>query len=287
MTTKKTPKTPKLFTCDICDFVCRKKCDYNRHLTTRKHEILTKGLTEKTPENICKCGKKYKHRQSLYNHQRTCPLADKEEEPITQPTQAVEQTNQAIINAMNNLVEENKKQREENIKHMETITELTSTIREMAPKMGNNNKSINIFLNEQCKDAMNIKDFVDSISLQIEDVQNVGKLGYVDGISNIIVNNLSTMEVSKRPIHCSDAKKEIMYVKDHDVWEKENEDRSKLKQVVEEISNKNIMMLHQAHDTQDVDNSVKMVSEATGGGGDKTKKDDQIIKNIAKAVVLD
>ena len=133
---------------------------------------------------------------------------------------------------------------------------------------------------------MNIKDFVDSISLQIQDVQNVDKLGYVDGISNIIVNNLSTMEVNKRPIHCSDAKKEIMYVKDHDVWEKENEDRSKLKQVVEEISNKNIMMLHQAHDTEDVDNSVKMVSEATGGGGDKTKKDDQIIKNIAKKLVL-
>ena len=286
MMTEKTPKNAEKYYCETCDFVTSKLSNYEKHLTTRKHEILTKGLTKKMPENICKCGKKYKHRQSLYNHQRTCPLADKEEEPITQPIQAVEQTNQAIINAMNNLVEENKKQREENIKHMETITELTSTIREMAPKMGNNNKSINIFLNEQCKDAMNIKDFVDSISLQIQDVQNVGKLGYVDGISNIIVNNLSTMEVNKRPIHCSDAKKEIMYVKDHDVWEKENEDRSKLKQVVEEISNKNIMMLHQAHDTEDVDNSVKMVSEATGGG-DKTKKDDQIIKNIAKAVVLD
>ena len=281
MTTEKTPKTPKLFTCEVCDFVCRNKKDYNKHLTTRKHEILTKGLTKKMPENICKCGKKYKHRQSLYNHQRTCPVADNEEEPITQPIQAVEQPqDESIIDVMKTLVEENKKQRD-------TITELTSTIREMAPKMGNNNKSINIFLNEQCKDAMNIKDFVDSISLQIQDVQNVGKLGYVDGISNIIVNNLSTMEVNKRPIHCSDAKKEIMYVKDDDVWEKENEDRSKLKQVVEEISNKNIMMLHQAHDTQDVDNNVKMVSEATGGGGDKTKKDDQIIKNIAKAVVLD
>ena len=91
MTTKKTPKTPKLFTCEVCDFVCRNKKDYNKHLTTRKHEILTKGLTKKMPENICKCGKKYKHRQSLYNHQRTCPLADNEEEPITQPIQAVEQ----------------------------------------------------------------------------------------------------------------------------------------------------------------------------------------------------
>ena len=286
--TEKTPKNAENYYCETCDFVSRKLSNYEKHLTTRKHEILTKGLTKKMPENICKCGKKYKHRQGLYRHQRTCPLVDKEEEPITQPIQAVEQPqDESIIDVMKTLVEENKKQREENIKHMETITELTSTIREMAPKMGNNNKSINIFLNEQCKDAMNIKDFVDSISLQIQDVQNVGKLGYVDGISNIIVNNLSTMEVNKRPIHCSDAKKEIMYVKDHDVWEKENEDRSKLKQVVEEISNKNIMMLHQAHDTQDVDNNVKMVSEATGGGGDKTKKDDQIIKNIAKAVVLD
>ncbi len=279
--TEKAQKTPKIFTCDICDFVCRKKCDYTRHLSTRKHEMMTNRVTEKTPDFFCECGKKYKHRQGLHRHQRTCPVADKEEEPITQPIQAVEQPqDESIIDVMKTLVEENKKQRD-------TITELTSTIREMAPKMGNNNKSINIFLNEQCKDAMNIKDFVDSISLQIQDVQNVGKLGYVDGISNIIVNNLSTMEVNKRPIHCSDAKKEIMYVKDHDVWEKENEDRSKLKQVVEEISNKNIMMLHQAHDTQDVDNNVKMVSEATGGGGDKTKKDDQIIKNIAKAVVLD
>ena len=98
--TEKTPKTPKIFTCDVCDFVCRNKKDYNKHLSTRKHEILTNRVTEKPPEFFCECGKKYKHRQGLYRHQRTCPLVDKEEEPITQPIQAVEQSNQALINVI-------------------------------------------------------------------------------------------------------------------------------------------------------------------------------------------
>ena len=161
------------------------------------------------------------------------------------------------------------------------------------------NKTFNLqfFLNETCKDAMNIMDFVDSIKLQLSDLENVGKNGYVEGISNIIVKNLNLLDESKRPVHCTDSKREVMYVKDENKWEKENDTKVKLRKAIKHVAHKNSKMLNEFRvknpdclkSTSKVsDKYNKLVFEAMGGKGDNDlEKEDKIIKNIAKEVTID
>ena len=151
-------------------------------------------------------------------------------------------------------------------------------------------------LNETCKDAMNIMDFVDSIKLQLSDLENVGKVGFVEGISNIIVKNLKALDENKRPVHCTDKKRETMYIKDQDKWEKENEDNVKLRKVIKTIACKNQRLLpnfKEAHPdcgnyhSKFSDQYNKLIVESMGGSGDNDlEKEDKIIKNIAKNVVI-
>jgi hypothetical protein len=161
------------------------------------------------------------------------------------------------------------------------------------------NKTFNLqfFLNETCKDAMNIMDFVDSLKLQLSDLENVGKIGFVEGISNIIVKNLNSLDETKRPIHCTDSKREVMYVKDEDKWEKDNEEKKKLRKVIKHVAHKNSKMLKdfkakhpdcEKSDSKFSDQYNKLIIEAMGGKGDNDlEKEDKIIKNIAKEVTID
>jgi hypothetical protein len=161
------------------------------------------------------------------------------------------------------------------------------------------NKTFNLqfFLNETCKDAMNIMDFVDSLKIQLSDLENVGKIGFVEGISNIIVKNLNSLDETKRPIHCTDSKREVMYVKDEDKWEKDNEEKKKLRKVIKHVAHKNSKMLKdfkakhpdcEKSDSKFSDQYNKLIIEAMGGKGDNDlEKEDKIIKNIAKEVTID
>jgi hypothetical protein len=161
------------------------------------------------------------------------------------------------------------------------------------------NKTFNLqlFLNETCKDAMNIMDFVDSIKLQLCDLEKVGKIGYVEGISNIIVKNLNSLDESKRPVHCTDAKREVMYVKDENKWEKENENKQKIRKAIKHVAHKNSKLLNEfktkypdcgKSDSKFSDQYNKLVIEAMGGKGDNDlEKEDKIIKNIVKEVIID
>jgi hypothetical protein len=161
-----------------------------------------------------------------------------------------------------------------------------------------NNKTFNlqVFLNETCKNAMNISDFVDSIKLQLSDLIKVGEVGYVQGISNIITSNLQALDVSVRPIHCTDKKRETVYIKDEDKWEKDD-DNSKLKKVIKKVAYKNEKLLDQFKqkypgcnysESRYSDQYSKIVIEAMGGAGNNDKeKEDKIIRNISKAVTLD
>jgi hypothetical protein len=161
------------------------------------------------------------------------------------------------------------------------------------------NKTFNLqfFLNETCKDAMNIMDFVDSLKIQLSDLENVGKIGFVEGISNIIVKNLNSLDETKRPIHCTDSKREVMYVKDEDKWEKDNEEKKKLRKVIKHVAHKNSKMLKdfkakhpdcEKSDSKFSDQYNKLIIEAMGGKGDNDlEKEDKIIRNIAKKVVID
>jgi hypothetical protein len=162
----------------------------------------------------------------------------------------------------------------------------------------NNNKTFNLqfFLNETCKDAMNIMDFVESIKLQLSDLEKVGELGYTQGISNIITTNLKALDVTQRPVHCTDKKRETMYVKDEDKWEKEDEQNTKLKKMIRHIENKNIKLLpsfrekypeYKNSSSKISDKYDKIVLEAMGGANNTTNKEEQIIHNISRCVVID
>ena len=247
MTDKKNAENANIFCCENCDFITCKQSNYNNHLNTRKHKILT-NTDKKNAENArffeCECGKLYKHRQSLFSHKKVC-ISEKTGHFLKDNDEKISVGKDDLIKY---LIKEN-----EDFKEM--IMEQNKMVMKMCEKgtsnITNNTNShnktfnLNVFLNEQCKDAMNIMDFVDSLKIQLADLENVGKLGFVEGISNIIVKNLKALDVHKRPVHCSDSKREVMYIKDEDKWEKENEDKLKLGKVIKKIAHKNSRLIPQ------------------------------------------
>ena len=285
---KKTPKNPKFFFCEKCAFISCNKKDYTRHILTDKHKILINPnkKPQKTPDDdsffLCICGKKYKHSSSLCAHKKKCHFKNYENNKNS------EETDKELIKM---LIKEN--------------NEMKNLILDVCKNNANINIintshhktfNLNLFLNEQCKDAMNIMDFVDSLKIQFSDLENVGKLGYIEGISNIIVKNLKALDIHKRPIHCSDPKRETIYVKDENKWEKENQEKNKLRKAIKYIAHKNSKMLHLFKekypdciysDSKKSDQYNKLIIETMGGQGDnEAEKEDKIIKNIAKEIVI-
>ena len=311
MTDKITPKKPQKFECVYCYFFTSNKKDFDRHMSTQKHQILTNDL-QKTPKNpnvsiinsvinnfTCECGNLYKHRQSLFNHKKKCVFVT---------NASVIMQNEHAINFDTNVVLDLVQKNQEFQKEM--FLEMQKQMFDfMKDKIGDNNstnimshsnnKTFNLqfFLNETCKDAMNISDFVESVKLQVSDLENVGKVGYIEGISNIIIKNLKALDVNKRPVHCADQKREVMYVKDENTWEKEDENNKKLRKAIRMIAHKNICMLKdfrekypdcEEYDSKKNSQYNKIVYESMGGKGDDDyDKDTKIIKKIAKNVVID
>ena len=292
-----TPKNAEFFNCEKCDFVCSKKSDWTRHLLTRKHKNDDNDdkKTRFTPKHfICECGKKYKYRQGLSVHKRICftnnDNVDNDNFNEKSGYKGYEKSceKDMILSLLN---QNNQLQNQ----IMEICKERTIIYN---GDINSNNKTfnLNVFLNEQCKDAMNIMDFVDSLQLQLIDLENVGKLGFVEGISNIIVKNLKALDVTQRPVHCSDTKREILYVKDEDKWEKENQERKKLKKAIKHIAHKNSKMLQEFKakypdcvysDSKKSDQYNKIIIEAMGGLENETDdSENKIIKKIAKEVII-
>ena len=316
MTYNFTPKKPQKFECLICDFFTCNKKDFDRHNSTQKHQILTNDL-QKTPKNpkkpqplenvtnICECGNIYKHRQSLFNHKKKCILHKLNSSNSVNINHL---ENESAINFDTNVVLDLVQKNQEFQKEM--FLEMQKQMFDfMKDKVGNNNstnimnnsnnKTFNLqfFLNETCKDAMNISDFVESVKLQVSDLENVGKVGYIEGISNIIIKNLKALDVNKRPVHCADQKREVLYVKDENTWEKEDENNKKLRKAIRMIAHKNICMLKEfrekypgceEYDSNKNSQYNKIVYESMGGKGeDDYDKDTKIIKKIAKNVIID
>jgi hypothetical protein len=269
------------FSCKICDFKCSNKQDYTRHISTRKHQLLT-NTNEKTPKNskiskehICICGKSYKHASSLCGHKKKCNYEEKE-----------------IDNKDLNY-------KEMFIQMMDKNNELQQTINDMIPKIGNttyaqnNNFNLQLFLNEDCKDALNIKDFVSSLQFQLKDLDNTGKLGFVEGTSKIFIDGLNKLEITKRPIHCSDIAEETLYIKDNDTWEKETKNKDKMKRAIDEITDANMKQMPEwvrenptfANDEEylKVISNIMNVMDASK----QNKQKEQIINNVAKETLID
>ncbi len=286
MTTKNSPNYTKKYCCDTCDFFTCKKMDYTRHLLTMKHKN-NASTTDDNQKHAIKyacnfCEKSYNDRAGLWRHKKKCLDANSmnKEDPndkdlimmlIKQNTQLIEQNAELVKNGTHNTTNSHN-------------------------NISNKTFNLQFFLNETCKDAMNIMDFVNSIQLQLTDLEKVGKIGYVEGISNIITANLKALDVTQRPIHCTDNKREVLYVKDENKWEKEAEEKEKIRRVIKMVTNKNIRMLSKFKDVHpDCEKSIskysdeynKIVLESFGGSGDNDlEKENKIIKNISKTVTI-
>ena len=293
---KKTPKNAESYDCENCDFKCCKESDWNRHLLTSKHKTRTKlnDFVPKNAENNYKCqncNKIYKARNSLWYHKQKCV---KSENIIVTDSSA----NEVVV--LTNLMIEMVKSNGDLQKQMLEICKNGTTNNLINNSMNNsNNKTFNLqfFLNETCKDAMNIMDFVDSIKIQLADIESIGELGFVNGISKLIIKNLRALDENMRPVHCSDPKRESLYVKDSNVWEKEDSDNKKIKKAIKYISHKNICAIPEwkakypdciYSDSKKSDQYNHIIIEAMGGPGDNdAEKADKIVKKIAREVTID
>jgi len=290
------PKKPYCFICEKCDFKTFNKKDYNRHIVTKKHIInhsqcISMENTQKNPYQ-CICGKIYKENSGLWRHKQKCN--QEKDEPSDKELICM------LIKQNSKILKENSDLRKEQTDIKELILEIVkngnvnNSHNNIITNTNSHNKSfnLNLFLNETCKNAMNITDFVDSIKLQLSDLIEVGELGYVEGISKIIVKNLNNLDETERPIHCTDKKRETMYVKDDGEWNKEDERRSKLKKAINKIADKNIRLLPKFREKYpDYGNSYskqsdihdKLVIEVMETDDEKKEK---IIKNISKATII-
>ena len=288
-------KSADKFLCNFCDYKCSRSSDWNRHLMTGKHKKRTKedkkARNENTEKNsifTCECGKYYKHRQGLWKHIKKCSVKNQNKNQF--PNSQLTEKNIMDIISQNQefkqlLIEQNNKIMDLASKNNTTINNTTNTF------------NLQMFLNVQCKDALNIMDFVKSLDLKVKDLENMEKLGYSDGISNILINGLQDLDIKKRPIHCSDLKRETFYIKDQDTWEKENEERNKLKLAIKTIASKNIKQipLWQKENPDCFDSSSKkndqylrIISNAMSGSTvEETQKNyDKIISKVAREVVI-
>jgi hypothetical protein len=287
------PKKPNNFACEFCSFITCNKKDYSRHLLTKKHIINNYQCVsiEKSQKNPyeCICGKIYKENSGLWRHKKVCKFDHKFNESISNDK------NDKLIEY---LMKENKEIKEmilEIVKNGITNTNTnTNHSNNNTNHTNSHNKAFNLnfFLNETCKNAMNITDFVDSIKLQLSDLIDVGELGYVEGISKIIVKNLNNLDETIRPVHCTDKKRETMYIKDEGEWNKEDEKKTKLKKAVTKIADKNIKLLPQFREkypeykvssSKISDKYDKMVLEVMTCDDDKNEK---ILKNISKVTII-
>jgi len=245
------------------------------------------------------CDKNYSSRSSLWYHKKKC-----NEQINDISCGLVEETNEIILPFTSNEIIDvnNLDVKEMFMEVLQENKELRKTIQTMIPKMGNttnhitNKINMNIFLNHECKDALNIMDFVESLKIQMEDLTHTGKVGFVDGITNIFIRGLRELELHKRPIHCSDLKREVLYVKDNDNWEKETENKDKLKKAIHSIKRSNIQQINSwveenpeclATDNTKNEDYMQIVHHSLGGSGNQQDKNiHKIIKNVAKEVYL-
>ena len=278
------------YCCKKCDYYTNRKSNLLNHLNSLKHQNAMCNNTFKQ-QNFIKtyicdiCNKKYQTSSGLWKHKKTC--IDNEYIEIEKMVSANNEPTDKELMML--LIKENSDMKKMMMEIIKNGTHNTNS----------HNKTFNLqfFLNEQCKDAINITDFVNSIQLQLEDLEETGRLGYVDGISRVVIKNLDDMNTHKRPIHCSDSKREILYIKDNNQWIKENENKDTMIKIIKQVANKNIKNIPEwvkAHpdclnsESKQNDKYLKIVSNSMSGS---TKEEQQnninkIISKVAKRVII-
>jgi hypothetical protein len=307
MNTEYSPNSPKKFICELCGYICRKQSDFDKHSLTRKHVnnyiSLQKNGQMSPKKFVCVCGNEYKFRQGLYNHQKKCKNMSPVEPPVLEvlePTVLDSSLNEikVLTELVIELVKNNTELQKQNQDFQKQVLEIcknNNTTINNNTNTNSHNKTFNlqVFLNEECKDAMNMSEFINSIELKISDLVNIGKLGYVEGVSNIIIKQLNDTDINKRPVHCSDAKRETLYVKEENKWEKETQETNQMLTAVRGVNKKNYHMLTTWKDTHpkctdskstQCDDYMKIMSKVMDGDIENINK---VIKKVAKEVVID
>ncbi len=292
------PKNAEFF-CEICDFSCCKASNYEKHLQTKKHSLRVSGNfvnemeMKKNAEYECDCGKKYTSNSGLWKHKKLCKKENYDYK--TKTMEELPKDFKITTEMFYDLLKQNNELQKSIIALAKERPPTTIT-----NNSNNNNKTFNlqIFLNETCKDAINISDFVNQIQLTVSDLEETGKLGYAEGISRVFLKNLNDMDSTSRPIHCSDSKREILYIKDDNQWYKEEPDKPILTKAIKQIANKNIkkitewQKLHPDYNNPESkvnDKYMKIVMNSMSGSTkeESQKNYDKIIKNVIKKTVID
>jgi len=294
------PKNASEFYCEKCEFICYKKSNYTKHLLTRKH-VNDNKINESDAEkcHVCDvCNKQFKDRSGLWRHKKkTCTIPTQHGTEVSMPVPP-----QIDPNLIIELLKENKELREMMIEQNKQVIDLAknsgNTTNNTINNTTNNKFNLNVYLNETCKDAINLNDFIQSIKLTVNDFIKTGEVGYVRGISDIMLERIRDMEPHVRPIHCTDLKREIVYVKDSDIWAKEDENKTHLRKAVRIVANKNKAQVHpwiaenpryDILDTPECDKFFEYSKASLGGYGkeEDEKFDKKIINNILKETVID
>ena len=296
ISTINTSNTSFTFNCQVCRFKCSKKGDYTRHITTAKH-LSNIGSLKKTSSLVCNnCDKSFNDRSGLWRHKKKCIVSNDVRKTVNPST---ETEVQILSNTIFELVKQNNE-------FKQLLIEQNQKMMDMAGNIGNNHHNtinsnnkfnLNVFLNEKCKNAMSLTDFVNSMNLTIDDFIQTGERGFIDGISNIIIDRIHNMDLHDRPLHCTDLKRETVYIKDSDKWEKD-EDKVRLRKAVKGVAYKNERMRPIWYEeTPEVDilgsesceKFFKYSESALGGCGKEETKafEDKVIRNVLKESVID
>jgi hypothetical protein len=296
----------KNFSCNYCNIKCSRKSEWDRHLFTRKHISNVNGNKNYIITNFqCeKCNKIYKSRKGLWEHNKKCKDTELtiENTIIDSSLNEIKTLTDLVIELVKNNTELQKHTSEiqkQNQDFQKQVLEICKNNNNTVINSNNNNNSNNktfnlqLFLNEECKDAMNMSDFINSIELKISDLENIGKLGYVEGMSSIIIRELNDTDMYKRPVHCSDAKRETVYVKEENKWEKDNKETKQMIKAVRGVDKKNYKLLTSWKEmdpkcvdskSNQCDKYMKIMSKVMDGDIENVHK---VIKKIAKEVVIE
>jgi hypothetical protein len=318
MEKNKSQKIPLFFECKKCNYNTRNKKDYNKHLLTRKHTMEINGNKWKSINPICEnCEKPFKTASGLWKHQQKCckPVIQNTSDEITETEPEISKLdiltilkqNQELLTSNQEfkqlMLDQSKQIQEQQDENQQLQKQLIEAVRVSGSHIenqtiNNNQKfNLNFFLNEQCKDAINMSDFIENMELNIEDLTETGRLGYVGGISRILINKLQELDIYKRPLHCTDMKRETLYIKENDEWSKENNSKDKMTSLIGKVANKNCRNLnkwtdnhpeYQIFDSLDNMEYIRLTQAVLGGLGEQECKQfkDKIIRGVIKEVMV-
>ncbi len=326
MTKIKFQKSSNNYTCEICDYNTCRLSQYNRHISTSKHLILTQ-TNEKEPNSsktnyTCDCGKQYMHASSLWNHKQKCTRDNQqiEEHKLFQddiplpniPTNLIfelikqnQEFKQLLIDQNKIVAEQNKQLYEKHEENIDLQKQLLGVVKDGKTinntiNSNSNNKTFNLqfFLNETCKDAMNMKDFIKSLELSLPELEKMGEVGFAEGMSRVFVNRLNSLDITKRPIHCSDIKREIIHIKDDNKWERDNANLDRLRKIIKQLTHKNILRVDDwkkanpgctEYNSRKNDQYLKLNMEVIGPVDEAEEKRDfgKIIRRVAENTAID